>query len=96
MNQTLVPFDLHTQGAGAFVSFEIGEVIALPLLSLNKATLRGDDGTELVLSFTDMQIVIEGAGLAPLFEHVLSGRVKTIRSGEFESCIVDRVVTHDV
>lgn len=30
-----------------------------------------------------------------LFEHLLSGRVKSIRAGEYEACRVDKITAHD-
>jgi hypothetical protein len=89
------PFDLHVHGSGAFIAFEIGDIVALPLLSLGKATLRGEKGAEVVLCFVEHQVVIEGTGLQALFEHLLSGRVKSIRAGEYETCCVTRIAIHE-
>ncbi|PTY00142.1 hypothetical protein [Opitutus sp. ER46] len=96
MNEpTRPPFDLHVHGSGAFITFEIGDAVALPLLSLSKAILRGERSAEIVLSFAELQLVIEGSGLEPLFEHLLSGRVKSIRAGVYEACRVDKITAHD-
>lgn len=89
------PYDLHVHGSGAFITFEIGDAVALPLLSLSKAILRGERSAEIVLSFAELQLVIEGSGLELLFEHLLSGRVKSIRAGEYEACRVDKITAHD-
>jgi hypothetical protein len=91
MNKAL-PYDLHTQGGGGgFIVFEQGDAIALPLLGLQKAVLRGTDGKQMVLEFAHSSATIEGEGLAELFTQLLSGRVRAIRAGRHADCTVERV-----
>jgi hypothetical protein len=91
MNTAALPYDLHAHGTGSFVVFESAEAVALPLFALSRATLRGDGGRQISLEFTHAQVVVEGAGLAELFAHLLAGRLKTIRCGRHEGCLVDRI-----
>jgi hypothetical protein len=84
---TELPYELHTQGYGAFVTFALGEQIALPLLTLARATLRGTDATdELVLEFHGVEVAIAGHGLSLLLEHLLAGRVKRISVAHDGTC----------
>jgi hypothetical protein len=47
----IFPFELHTQGhGGGFVVFETSESVALPLLALRRAVLRGAAQQSLVLA----------------------------------------------
>lgn len=91
---TAHPFELHAHSGGGFVSFDrrSAETMALPLLALNKALYR-ERGTraEIVLEFDANQVILSGAGLSSLLEHLLAGRVKTIREGSFEGCVVDGI-----
>ncbi len=85
------PYELHTHGGGAFVSFDSkkGDVLSLPLISLNRAILRTrGQGSELVLEFENNLVSVFGRNLAPLRDHLLAGRLKLIRTGQFEECAV--------
>jgi hypothetical protein len=82
------PYEMHPPGGGGFISFESADAVALPLLHLGKATLRGAGGQRMSLEFSGAQVVIEGEGLAQLFGHLLAGRVKTIRRGKHADCVV--------
>ena len=88
IDQPTHPFEMHPQGGGGFTIFEAGESVALPLLRLEKATLRGVDGQRMSLEFSSALVVIEGKGLSDLFGHLLAGRVKAIRRGQHTTCIV--------
>lgn len=88
----IFPFELHTQGhGGGFVVFETSESVALPLLALRRAVLRGAAQQSIVLEFEAQVAVIDGSGLTDLFAHLLSGRLKTIRCGRHEACVIERV-----
>jgi len=92
MNESKPPYDLHPQGGGGFVTFELSaEKASIQLIALDKATLRGEGETLLVLEFNRRSIQVAGAGLAPLTDLLLSGRVKTIRPGTHEGCSVTEV-----
>ena len=88
IDQPTHPFEMHPQGGGGFTVFEAGESVALPLLRLEKATLRGVDGQRMSLEFSSALVVVEGEGLADLFGHLLAGRVRAIRHGRHAICIV--------
>lgn len=91
-----MPFDLHTHGSSGFIVFETHESVGLPLMSLGKATLRGESGRQIVLEFADSQVVVEGEGLQNLFSHILLGRAKTIRPGTTTGCTVANIHILDI
>ena len=87
-----LPFELHSHGGGGFIVFEVGEAVALPMIALTKAILRGSaEAQEIVLDFEAHIVLIEGAGLADLFGHLIGGRMKAIRSGKHGACAVKKV-----
>lgn len=86
-----LPYDLHTHGTGAFIIFEMGDSIALPLMALTRTTIRGSTGRQLVLNFPEDQVIVEGEGLSTLLHHILLGRVRTIRVGKTNECTVSRI-----
>lgn len=90
MNSTIeLPYELHTHGSGAFLIFNVGDQIALPLLALARATLRAThEGDEIALEFQNVEIAIEGRGLLLLLDHLLAGRVKRISCAEHAGCEV--------
>jgi hypothetical protein len=90
-DQPTHPFETHAHGGGGFTVFESSESVALPLLHLNKATLRGPGGQRMVLGYPETQVVVEGEGLDELFAHVLAGFVRTIRKGKYESCLITAI-----
>ncbi|MBI2516007.1 MAG: hypothetical protein HYV95_03750 [Opitutae bacterium] len=95
-DQSPHPYEMHPQGGAGFTVFEAGEAVGLPLLHLNKATLRGAGGLKMTLEFSAAQVVVEGEGLAELFGHLLAGKVKTIRRGTHGVCVVTAVQVLDV
>ncbi len=93
MNSTAeVPYELHTHGCGAFVIFNVTDQIALPLIALARATLRGTrDGDELVLEFQGVELVIEGRALGLMLEHLLAGKVKRVSCASDGTCEIARI-----
>lgn len=90
---TKTAYDLHEHGSGGFITFERNEErIAVQLLALDKATLKGAKGTLMVLEFSSRMIHVSGSGLSELFEHLLGGRVKIIREGRHAQCAVDAII----
>ena len=82
-----LPYELHTQGTGAFVIFNVADQIALPLIGLGRATLRTTcELDELVLEFREVDVVIEGRALEVVLEHLLAGRVKRISAARDSHC----------
>jgi hypothetical protein len=91
MKPTL-PFELHLQGhGGGFIIFEMTESVALPLLALRRAVLRGSAQQAVLLEFEDQIAVIDGSGLGDLFLHLLSGRLKAVRCGRLETCLIESI-----
>ncbi len=90
------PYEMHSQGGGGFTVFEAADAVGLPLLHLNKATLRGAGGQWMGLDYSAALVVVEGEALAELFGHLLAGRVKTIRRGTHGGCVVAAVQVLDV
>lgn len=87
---TDLPYELHAQGAGAFVIFKVADQIALPLIALVRATLRTTrENDEVALQFQTTEIVIEGRALAPMLDHLLGGRVKRISRGRDCTCSIN-------
>ncbi len=87
------PFELHPHGSSSgFVVFETSEALALPLIALNKVTLRGGAaGQSMVLEFESQLVVMEGEGLGDLFTHLLAGRIRVVRSGRHEHCVLESI-----
>lgn len=85
------PFDLHTHGTGGFVTFELSadQFVAVQLIALDKATLRGDK--EIALEFPNRTVHINGSGLRGLFDFLLSGKVKLLRKGQVDECAVSGI-----
>lgn len=86
-----LPYELYAHSHGAFVCFEQGETVALPLLALAKATLRGADDSFLALDFGSALVEVEGRRLGELLAQLLLGRVRVIRCGQNEECRVERI-----
>lgn len=93
MNSTApLPYELHTHGTGAFVIFNVADQIALPLLTLARATLRATPaGEALTLEFHDVEVAIDGRGLGLMLDHLLAGRVKRVSSGHESACEITAI-----
>lgn len=91
--KTVFPYELHTSGGGFCVLFETAaEALALPLTALVCARLRtGGEGQQLVLEFNTLCVRIDGTGLTEMLAHLLVRRVKTIRVGHHEICVVKKL-----
>lgn len=90
------PYELHTHGGGAFVIFNVGDQIALPLFSLARATLRARSvGDVLALEFQSVEVLIEGRALSALVDHLLAGRVRRISCARDNSCEVANIQVKD-
>ena len=90
--KTAYPYELHTQGqGGGFIILETGEAVALPLLGLRRARLRGTAQQSVLLEFDAQVAVIDGSGLSDLFAHLLAGRLKAVRCGRHEDCVVESI-----
>jgi hypothetical protein len=94
MNSTAeLPYELHTHGSGAFVIFNVADQIAFPLLTLGRATLRTTQaGDELRLEFQDVEVVLEGRGLASMLDHLLAGRVKRVSCAHDHTCHITAIL----
>jgi len=89
---TIFPYELHSHGGGGFVTFEVGESVALPLIALNTATLRGSSESQtIVLAFASHLVEIQGTRINEIFEHLLGGVVRVIRRGQHEKCIIEKI-----
>lgn len=89
------PYELHQHGGG-FTVFESADAVALPLIQLAKATLRGTGGTRMIFEFSAAQVVVDGDGLTELYGHLLAGRVKAIRRGIHDGCTVTGIQISDI
>jgi hypothetical protein len=88
---SILPYDTYTSEKASYLTFAVRrEFIALPLLSLNKASLRGD-ADSLALEFGTTIVQITGRNLDDLFEDILLGKVRIIREGKHLSCTVDTI-----
>lgn len=89
---TEIPYELHTHGNGAFVIFNVGDQVAVPLIALMRATLRStDEGDEIDLEFQNLTVSIAGRALSLMLEHLLAGRVKRISCADATTCNVARI-----
>jgi hypothetical protein len=91
------PFELHAHGStGGFIIFEINESVALPLMALTQATLRGTSTQQsIVLEFESHVVMIDGAGLDDFFGHLLTGKIRLMRRGAHEHCTIEKIhLTH--
>lgn len=91
--KTIFPYELHVSGSGLCILFELGtDALALPLTALICARRREREGAQqLVLEFPNGQVEISGQGLDEMLAHLLAGRVKTLRVGKHEACIVTKI-----
>ncbi|MFH1498016.1 MAG: hypothetical protein ABII82_09355 [Verrucomicrobiota bacterium] len=96
MKTTIFPYELHVSGGGFCVVLELSEdnALALPLTALVCARLAGrEDAQRLVLEFPGHHVTVEGGGLDDMLGHLLAGRVKTLRVGKHEDCVITRIHT---
>jgi hypothetical protein len=90
--ETNFPYELHPHGGGGFVTFEVGESVALPLIALNTATLRRSfESQTMLLAFASHLVEVHGTGLDEVFEHLLGGVVRVVRRGRHEECVVEEI-----
>jgi hypothetical protein len=88
MKPDLPPYELYTGQTGGFVAIEYkDEVLALPLYSLSRMLLRGQEvGQQLVCEFATVQVVVHGQGLREVMEQMMLGRVRVLRIGQSSAC----------
>jgi hypothetical protein len=85
------PFEVYPKERVSFLTFEIrGEFLALPLLTLAKASLR-PDAVSIVLEFGTTVAQIDGRKLDELYEDILLGKVRVIRPGKSSSCEIKSI-----
>jgi hypothetical protein len=91
--KAILPYDANVSERASFLSIGLGgELVALPLLALGKASLRGDAAT-IVLEFSRLIVKIEGRKLDNLFDEILMCKVRVIRVGKHPSCTVESIRT---
>jgi hypothetical protein len=89
--KAILPYDANVSERTSFLTIGLGgELVALPLLALGKASLRGDAAT-IVLEFSRLIVKIEGRKLEHLFDEILMCKVRVIRVGKHPSCTVECV-----
>ena len=89
---TELPYELHIHGSGAVGIFNVAEQIALPLLTLARATLRAaGDAEELILEFQGASVVIGGHGLASMLDHLLLVLVIKISRSNHNTCQITSI-----
>jgi hypothetical protein len=78
MKPDLPPYELYTGQTGGFLAVEYkDEVLALPLYSLSRMVLRGQDtAQQLMCEFAAVQVVAHGQGLREVMEQMMLGRVR--------------------
>jgi len=88
MKPDLAPYELYTAQAGGFVAVEHkDEVLVLPLYSLSRMVLRGQNAAQqLVCEFAAVQIAAHGHGLREVMEQMMLGRVRLLRLGKSTAC----------
>jgi len=86
-----LPYDTYIHDKAGFVAFAIGgEFIALPLPALSKASLRAGS-TAIAMEFGSLLVRIDGRGLEELFESILLGQIRVVRTGRHPSCTVESI-----
>lgn len=87
----ILPYDSYVGEKSAFVTFAVREqFIALPSRLLSKARL-GDRAASIVLDFGATMVTVRGQKLDELFEEILLGRIRVIRTGKHPLCAVDAI-----
>ena len=88
---SFLPYDTYTHVTAGFVAFAVGdEFTALPLSALVRASLR-EGSKSIALEFGTLVVRIEGRSLGKLFECILLGQVRVIRTGHHLSCAIDSI-----
>ena len=94
--RALLPYDTYADDKAGFLTLAFrGEFISLPLLSLSKASLRGA-ALAIVLEFGTTLVQIDGKQMGDLFEDILLGKVRVIRTGKHPLCTVENIRISDV
>jgi hypothetical protein len=90
MNPDTAPYELYTGQVGGFVAVEHKEeVLVLPLFSLSRMVLRGQDvSQQLVCEFAAVQVVAHGHGLRDVLDQMMLGRVRLLRIGMSSTCSI--------
>ncbi len=87
--KAILPYDTYERDKAGFLTLAAqGEFIALPLLALGKASLRGEAAC-IVLEFGRLLVKIEGRKLDDLFEDILLCKVRVVRVGKHPNCSVE-------
>lgn len=85
------PYDIYMKDKAVFLTFASnGSFISFPLLALGKASLR-DCAATIVLVFGKANVQIKGSKLGDLYEDILLGKVRVIRTGRHPSCTVEKI-----
>jgi hypothetical protein len=88
---SFLPYDTYTNVTAGFVAFAVAdEFIAFPLSALIRASLR-EGSKSIALEFGTLLVRIEGRSLDELFECILLGQVRVIRTGRHPSCAIDSI-----
>lgn len=86
-----LPYDANVSERASFLSIALsGDLLALPLLALGKASLRGN-AASIVLEFSRLIVKIEGRRLNHLFDEILTCKVREIRVGKHPMCTVESI-----
>ena len=89
--RAIAPYDTYKSDKAGFLTLAVrGEFVALPLLTLNKASLYGN-AASIVLEFGRLIVKIEGSKLDDLFEDILLCKVRVVRAGKHPSCSVESI-----
>ena len=87
----ILPYDTYAGQKADFITFAIeGRFIAFPSRMLGKARL-GDGATSIILDFGRTIVSVSGKRLEELFEEILLGRIRVIRTGKHPLCAVDAI-----
>lgn len=86
-----LPYDANVSERASFLTIAVdGELVALPLMALGRASLRSD-AASMVLEFSRNVVKIEGRRLDHLFDEILMCKVRLIRVGRHPICTVESI-----
>jgi hypothetical protein len=90
MNPDTAPYELYTGQIGGFVAVEHKEeVLVLPLYSLSRMGLRGQNAAQqLVCDFAALQVAAHGHGLREVMDQMMLGRIRLLRIGQSSACSI--------